>query len=182
MSSVRPTSSAGDPDRLRDGVPEFPDHPTLTQIAQRQMQIDTWDAMSVDGYRFAKPGAIISFLLTAIMVVLVLTPIPPNWPWDIPLCILSIFSAVVMVVCGLLWLDRPDSGPRPELLEIVPFTRAENLQLMSGQGAEPYGAICACPGCGDECTHLVRRPTDSEPDWATVTRCCRVCNREWVQA
>ncbi|WP_118915722.1 hypothetical protein [Mycobacterium shigaense] len=182
MVAVRAVSGDGDPDRLRGGVAEFPVHPTLSQIAQRQNQIDTWDALRVGGYRFAKPGTIISFLLTAAMVVLVVTPVPPNWPWDIPLCIVSIFSAVVMVVCGLLWLDRPSAGPRPELLEIVPFTRAENLQLMRAQPAEPYCATCVCPGCGDESTHLLRKPSDGEPDWATVTRRCRICQREWAQA
>jgi hypothetical protein len=182
MAAVRPASGEGVPDRLRNGVPRFPDHPTLAQIAQRQMQVDAWDALRVDGYRFAKPGTIISFLLTAGMVVLVVTPIPPNWPWNIPLSILSIFSAVVMVVCGLLWLDRPYAGTRPELLEIVPFTRAENLQLMSAQLPEPYLASCVCPGCGDESTHLLRKPSDGEPEWATVMRHCRVCEREWAQA
>lgn len=182
MASVRPSSDEEDPDRWRPGLPNMPDHPTLLQIAQRQMEIDAWDALNVDGYRFAKPGTIISFLVTAVMVVLVVTPIPPNWPWDIPLCILSIFSAVVMVVCGLLWLDKPFSGPRPELLAIVSFTWVENLQLMSTQATEEYRATCACPGCGNESTHLLRKLRDGEPDWATVTRRCRVCGREWAQA
>jgi hypothetical protein len=181
MSSVRPGSSEGGPDRSGVALPDLPDHPTLAQIAQRQMEIDAWDALRVDGYRFAKPGTIVSFLITAAMVFLVVTPIPPNWPWNIPLCILSIFSAVVMVVCGLLWLDRPFAGPRPELLEIVPFTRAENLRLMSGQDIEPYCATCTCPGCGDESTHQLRKPSGEEPEWATVTRHCRRCEREWAQ-
>lgn len=181
MASARPPSGEGNPDRWGRPLPDSSEHPTLAQIARRQMEIDAWDALRVDGYRFAKPGTIISFLLTAVMVILVVTPIPPNWPWNIPLCLLSIFSAVVMVVCGLLWLDKPYAGPRPELLEIVPFTRAENLRLMSTQADEPYHATCACPGCGDESTHQLRKPTDGEPDWATVTRHCRVCRREWAQ-
>lgn len=181
MASVRPASDEGGPDRLGPRLPDLPEHPSLTQIAQRQMEIEAWDALSVHGYRFAKPGAIISFLITAVMVVLVVTPVPPNWPWNIPLCILAIFAAVAMVVCGLLWLDKPYAKPRPELLEIVPFIREENLRLMSAQAIEPYRAACTCPGCGNESTHLLRKPSDGEPDWATVTRHCRVCEREWAQ-
>ncbi|MDT5115744.1 MAG: hypothetical protein QOE30_1483 [Mycobacterium sp.] len=160
---------------------DFPYHPTLLEIAQRQLEIDVWDALQVGGYRFAKPGFIISFLISAVMLFLALTPIPPNWPWNIPLVIVAIFGAVAMVVCGLLWFDTPSGGPRPERLAIVPFSRTENLHLMNGQPVEPYCATCTCPGCGDLSTHLVHQPAEGEPEWATVTRACRVCAREWSQ-
>jgi hypothetical protein len=160
----------------------FPDHPTLSEIANRQKEIATWEALNVGGYRFAKPGAIIGFLLCVVMVILVVTPIPPNWPWNIPLVILAVFTAVGTAVCALLWFDSPDIGPRPELLQIVRFSRAENLHLMDGQANEPYQANCTCPGCGDLSTHLIREPAEAEPDWATVTRQCGVCAREWAQA
>ncbi len=160
---------------------DFPYHPTLLGIAQRQQEIDVWDALQVGGYRFAKPGTIISFLISAVMLFFALTPIPPNWPWNIPLVIVAIFGAVAMVVCGLLWLDTPSPGPRPERLEIAPFSRAENLHLMSEQSVESYSATCTCPGCGDLSTHLVRQPAEGEPGCATVTRHCRVCAREWSQ-
>jgi hypothetical protein len=160
----------------------FPNHPTLSEIARWQKEIEAWEALNVGGYRFAKPGTIIGFLISTVMVVLAVTPIPPNWPWNIPLAILAIFTAVATVVCGLLWFDNTDIGPRPESLEIVPFSRAENLHLMNGQGVEPYRATCTCPGCGDVSTHLVRQPAEGEPEWATVTRHCGVCKREWAQA
>ena len=188
MALVRPISEprtsrgshqyiASLPDSATSG--DFPYHPTLLEIAQRQQEIDVWDALQVGGYRFAKPGTIISFLISAVMLFLALTPIPPNWPWNIPLVIVAIFGAVAMVVCGLLWFDTPSGGPRPERLAIVPFSGAENLHLMNGQPVEPYLATCTCPGCGDLSTHLVRQPAEGEP--ATVTRRCRVCAREWSQ-
>lgn len=180
MALVRPTSEERDPDGVRPD--ESPHHPTLAQIAQRQREIEAWEALSVGGYSFAKPGTVLAFLVTAVAVFLVISPIPPNWPWNIPLSILAIFAAVVMVVCGLLWLDQPDVGQHPESLEIVPFSRTENLHLMSEQAIEPYYASCACPGCGDESTHLLRRTAEDEPQWAAVTRHCRVCGREWAQA
>jgi hypothetical protein len=159
-----------------------PDHPTMSDIAARRKEIEAWEARNVGGYRFAKPGTILGSLITAVMTVLVVTPIPPNWPWDIPLAMAAIFTAVATVVCGLLWFDRPRLAPRPELLEIVPFSRAENLQLMNGQAVEPYCAICTCPGCGDTSTHLIRLPAEGEPEWAAFIRRCGVCKREWAQA
>ncbi|MCV7410818.1 hypothetical protein AWC05_25815 [Mycobacterium florentinum] len=161
---------------------EFPYHPTLLEVAQRQQELDVWEALQVGGYRFAKPGTIISCLVSAVMLFLALTPIPPNWPWNIPLVIVAIFGAVAMVVCGLLWFDTPQAGPRPEQLALVPFARAENLYLMNAQPVEPYLARCTCPGCGDESTHLVRQPVEGEPEWSTVTRQCRACGREWAQS
>jgi hypothetical protein len=180
MALVRAISEQRDPDGVRPD--DSPRHPTLVQIAQRQREIEAWEALSVSGYRFAKPGTILGFLVTAVAVFLTVTPVPPNWPWNIPTSILAIFAAVAMVVCGLLWLDQPDAGQRPESLEIVPFSRAENLHLMGEQAIEPYYASCTCPGCGDESTHLLRRTTEGEPQWAAVTRHCRVCEREWAQA
>jgi hypothetical protein len=159
-----------------------PDHPTLTDIAQRRKEIEAWEARNVGGYRFAKPGTIIGSLITAVMTVLVITPIPPNWPWDIPLAMAAIFTAVATVVCGLLWFDRPRLAPRPELLEIVPFSRAENLKLMNCQAVEPYLAICTCPGCGDTSTHLIRLPAEGDPEWAAFIRRYGLCKREWAQA
>ncbi|MGO9927531.1 MAG: hypothetical protein ACLPLP_15785 [Mycobacterium sp.] len=161
---------------------DFANHPTLLEISQRQKEIEAWEAMNVGGYRFAKPGTIIGFLISAAMVVVALTPIPPNWPWNIPLVMLAISTAVATAVFGLLWFGNPDIGPRPESLTIVPFSRAENLHLMNGQALEPYRATCTCPGCGDLSTHLIRRPADDEPDWAIATRRCGVCAREWAQA
>ena len=159
---------------------DFPNHPTLLEIAQRQKEIEAWEALNVGGYRLAKPGTIIGALISAVMVVVATTPIPLNWPWNIPLVILAMFTAVLTVVCGLLWFDHPDG--RPESLEIVPVSRAENLHRMHGQDIEPYRAICACPGCGDISTHLIREPAEGEPAWAAVTRHCEVCEREWAQA
>lgn len=159
-----------------------PDHPTLAEIAQRQQEIEAWTALNVGGYRFAKPGTIVGALISVVLVVLAVTPIPPNWPWDIPTMILAIFTAVGTVTCGLLWFDNPHPPPRPESLVIVPFTRAENLWLMGQQLQEPYRAICTCPGCGDTSAHLIREPAKDEPDWAMVTRRCGVCEREWSQA
>jgi hypothetical protein len=169
---------------VTDSPPQVPrpDHPTLSDIAARRREIEAWERRNVGGYRFAKPGTIIGSLITAVMTVLVITPIPPNWPWDIPLAMAAIFTAVATVVCGLLWFDRPRLAPRPELLEIVPFLRAENLQLMNGQAVEPYCAICICPGCGDTSTHLVRLPAEGEPEWAAFIRRCGLCKREWAQA
>jgi hypothetical protein len=157
-------------------------HPTLSEIARRQKEIDDWETRNVGGYRFAKPGAIIGFLVTALLMFLAITPVPPNWPWNIPLVIAATFTAVSTVVCGLLWFERPDIGPRPESLHIVPFSRTENVHLMSSQLIQPYQATCPCPGCGDECTHQVRTPTGAEPAWAKVTRRCTICGREWAQA
>jgi hypothetical protein len=159
-----------------------PSHPTLSDVAQRRKEIAAWEVRNVGGYRIAKPGTIIGSLVSAVLVVLVVTPIPPNWPWDIPLAILSIFMTGATVVCGLLWFDKPRLPPRPELLEIVPFSRAENLQLMNDQAVEPYRAICTCPGCGDTSTHLIRVPARGEPEWAAFTRRCGTCKREWAQA
>lgn len=185
---VRPTSP--EPDDIghrpnnapaRQKGDEFPYHPTLLEIAQRRHEIAVWEALQVGGYRFAKPGAVVSFLVSAVMLFLALTPVPPNWPWNIPLVIVAVFGAVAMVVCGLLWFDTPKAGPRPEALAIVPFSRDENLHLMSRQPDEPYCARCTCPGCGDQATHLVRKPADGEPRWSTVTRQCRVCERQWAQ-
>lgn len=187
MVLVRPVSEQRETRERLAGCAEppsgvgFPYHPTLLEIAQRQQEIDVWEAMQVGGYRFAKPGTIISFLISATMLLLALTPIPPNWPWNIPLVIVAIFGAVAMVVCGLLWFDTPKAGPRPERLSIAPYSRAENLYLMNGQPAEPYLATCACPGCGDMSTHLVRQPVEGEPQWSTVIRQCRICGREWAQ-
>jgi hypothetical protein len=191
MTSVGPTS----PDKVRRashepppnavGPPakiDSPDHPTLLEIAAREKKIETWDALNVGGYPWAKPGAIVGFLVSAVMMVIALTPIPPNWPWDIPLVILSVFTSVATVVCGLLWFDNPDIGARPESLEIVPFSRAENLRLMQEQAVEPFQAACTCPGCGHASTHRIREPADNEPHWAAATRHCAVCKREWAQA
>lgn len=157
-------------------------HSTLSEIAHRQQEIEAWEAMNVGGYRFAKPGSIIGFLITAVLVFLAVTPVPPNWPWNIPLFILATFTAVGTVVCGLLWFEHPDIGSRPEPLKILPFSRAENLQMMNEQAIEPYRACCPCPGCGDESIHRVRAPREFSPQWATVTRQCGVCAREWAQA
>jgi hypothetical protein len=180
MASVRPVSEQRETRRHMPS--EFPYHPTLLEIAQRQQELDVWEALQVGGYRFAKPGAIISFLVSAVMLFLALTPIPPNWPWNIPLVIGAVFGAVAVVVCGLLWFDNPKVGPRPDRLAIVPFSRAENLQLMSRQPVEPYLAAGTCPGCGDAATHLVRQRVEGEPEWSTVTRQCRICGREWSQS
>jgi hypothetical protein len=192
MASVRPLSGqrrtrgsrerAASPSESQQDSVEFPYHPTLLEIAQRRQELDVWEALQVGGYRFAKPGAVISFLISAVMLFLALTPVPPNWPWNIPLTIVAIFGAVATVVCGLLWFDTPKAVRRPEPLAIVPFSRAENQYLMSGQAVEPYCARCACPGCGDVSTHLVRTPAAGEPEWSTVTRRCRVCGREWAQS
>jgi hypothetical protein len=191
MARVRPSTDEG----MQFGFParlaaptnspldvRRPDHPTLSDIARRRKEIAAWEARNVGGYRFAKPGTIIGSLITAVMTLLVITPIPPNWPWDIPLAMAAIFTAVATVVCGLLWFDRPRLAPKPELLEIVPFSRAENLQLMNGQAVEPYRAICVCPGCGDTSTHLIRLPAAGEPEWAAFIRRCGLCKREWAQA
>jgi hypothetical protein len=157
-------------------------HPTLAEVAQRKQEIDLWEALNVGGYRFAKAGTIVGALVSAVLVILAVTPIPPNWPWDIPTMILAVFTAVGTVTCGLLWFDNPRAASRPEALEIVPFSRAENLRLMTEQTVEPYCAVCTCPGCGDTSTHLIREPATSEPGWAMVTRRCGVCEREWAQA
>ncbi|MEE6136555.1 hypothetical protein SKC41_09430 [Mycobacterium sp. 050128] len=188
MAAVRPIPELRETSPRRTDLPtsgprgEFPYHPTLLEIAQRQQELDVWEALQVGGYRFAKPGTIISFLVSAVMLFLALTPIPPNWPWNIPLVIVAIFGAVTMVVCGLLWFDTPKAGPRPQRLAIVPFSRAENLHLMNAQPVEPYLAACACPGCGDQSTHLVRQPVEGEPEWSIVIRQCRDCGREWAQS
>jgi hypothetical protein len=159
-----------------------PIHPTLAEVAQRKREIELWDALNIGGYRFAKPGTIVGAVVSAVLVVLAVTPIPPNWPWDIPTMILAVFTAVATVTCGLLWWDNPHAASRPEALEIVPFSRAENLRLMADQTREPYSAVCSCPGCGDTSTHLIREPAIGEPGWAMVTRHCGVCEREWAQA
>jgi len=161
---------------------DFPNHPTLSEIATRQKEIESWEAMNVGGYRWAKPGTVIGSLICAVMIVLAVTPIPPNWPWNIPLVVVAIFTAVGTVVCVLLWFDTPDIGPRPELLVIVPFSRAENLHLMQEQAVEPFQAICTCPGCGHTDTHRIREHAERDPGWAAVTRHCGVCEREWAQA
>lgn len=184
MALVRPISEQSETRQRRtDPLPDngFPYHPTLLEIAQRQQELELWETLQVGGYRFAKPGTIISFAVCAVTLFLALSPIPPNWPWNIPLIIVAIFGAVAMVVCGLLWFDTPRAGPRPEPLSIVPFSRAENLHLMSEQPVEPYLPTCTCPGCGEVSTHLVRQPVEDEPQWSTVTRQCRVCGREWSQ-
>lgn len=157
-------------------------HPTLAEVAQRKQEIELWEALNVGGYGFAKTGTIIGAVVSAVLVVLAVTPIPPNWPWDIPTMILAVFTAVATVTCGLLWFDNPRAASRPEPLEIVRFSRAENLRLMTDQTEEPYSAACACPGCGDVSTHLIREPASGEPGWAMVTRRCGVCEREWAQA
>ena len=159
-----------------------PSHPTLAEVAQRKREIELWEALNVGGYRFAKPGTIIGAVISAVLVILVVTPIPPNWPWDVPTMILAVFTAVATVTCGLLWFDNPRAASRPEALEIVPFSRAENLHLMTEQPVEPYSAVCTCPGCGDSSTHLIREPATGEPEWAMVTRRCAVCEREWAQS
>lgn len=156
-------------------------HPTLAEIARRQREIEAWTARNVGGYGFAKPGTIVGSLLSAVLVVLAVTPIPPNWPWDIPTMILAIFTAVGTVTCGLLWFDSPRPVPRPEPLAIVPFTRAENLRLIGRQPPAPYSAVCACPGCGEMSAHPIHEPAGGEPDWAMVIRRCAVCEREWAQ-
>jgi hypothetical protein len=190
MALVRPAAEEGVRRGLRirfagvAGSPveaQRPEHPTLSDVAARRREIEAWEARNVGGYRFAKPGTIIGSLITAAMTVLVVTPIPPNWPWDIPLAIAAIVTAVATVVCGLLWFDQPRLAPCPEMLEIVPFSRAENLQLMSGQAVEPYLATCACPACGNTSTHLIRMPADGEPEWAAFIRRCGLCQREWAQ-
>jgi hypothetical protein len=181
MASVEPTSQ----DKARRASPanlDCPTHPTLLEIAAQQKKIASWEALNVGGYRWAKPGAIVGLLVSAVMMVLALTPIPPNWPWDIPLVILSVFTSVATVVCGLLWFDHRDIGPRPKLLEIVPFSRPENLRLMLEQAVEPFQPVCTCPGCGHACTHRIREPDENEPHWAAATRHCAVCKREWAQA
>jgi hypothetical protein len=160
---------------------ERPGHPTLAEIAQRQQEIRAWEALNVGGYRFAKPGTIIGSLVSAVLVVLAVTPIPPNWPWDIPTMIVAVFTAVATVTCGLLWFDNPQRAPRPEVLVIVPFSRAENVRLMQAQPVTPYRAICTCPGCGDTSAHLIRESVSDEPDWAMVTRRCALCEHEWAQ-
>jgi len=116
---------------------DFPYHPTLSEIAQHQMEIEKWEALRPGGYRFAKPGTIIGFLIWAVIAFLAATPLRTNWPWNVPLAILAIFTTVATVVCGLLWFDTPDIGPRPESSTIVPFARAENLHLMRGQAVVP---------------------------------------------
>ena len=183
MASVRPTSHEPPPDAVDPPAKrDYPDHPTLLEIAAREKKIESWDALNVGGYPWAKPGTIVGFLVSAAMLVVALTPIPPNWPWDIPLVILSVFTSVATVVCGLLWFDNPDIGARPESLEIVPFSRTENLRLMQLQAVEPFQAVCTCPGCGHASTHRIREPADNEPHWAAATRHCAVCKREWAQA
>jgi hypothetical protein len=191
MTLARPTNQQTVRRGVRELCPEPADstvksdvanHPTLLEIATRQKEIESWEALNVGGYQWAKPGTIIGSLTCAVLIFLALTPIPPNWPWNIPLLVVAIFTAVATVVCGLLWFDSPDIGPRPELLEIVPFSRAENLHLMQGQAVEPFQAICTCPGCGHTDTHRIREHAGREPGWAAVTRHCGVCKREWAQA
>jgi hypothetical protein len=182
MASAQATSEERDEFPDPSATTDVAHHPTLAEIEQRQREIEIWDALSVGGYRFAKAGTIISFLVTTVAVFLIVSPVPPNWPWNVPLSIGATFAAVAMVVCGLLWLDKPDIGLRPELLKVVPFSRAEDQDLINGQDIEPYSACCTCPGCGEESTHLVRRPAKGDPAWASVTRQCRVCKRAWAQS
>ncbi|WP_142274405.1 hypothetical protein [Mycobacterium scrofulaceum] len=190
MALVSPSSGQGGPRRVGRSSTEFADraapvprtHPTLAEIARRQQEIRAWEDLNIGGYRFARPGTIVGSLVCGVLVVLVVTPIPPNWPWDIPTMILAVFTAVATVTCGLLWFDNPHPPPRPEPLAIVPFSRAENLRLMADQAVQAYRAVCACPGCGDNSAHLIRVAARDEPGWAMVTRRCAVCEREWAQA
>jgi hypothetical protein len=186
MAVVRPTHHGRARRGLRELSParaniDMPSHPTLADIADRQKEIELWEALNVGGYWFAKPGTFIGSLICIVMVVLAVTPIPPNWPWNIPLVILATFTAVGTGICGLLWFDNPRPSPCPEVLEIAPFKRAENLDLMREQPIELFQANCICPGCGDTATHRIREPVDGEPGWAVAVRRCAVCEREWAQ-
>ena len=131
---------------------------------------------------WARPGAIVGFLVSTVMIVIALTPIPPNWPWDIPLVILSVFTSVATVVCGLLWFDNPHIGPAPSCWRSCRSRATENLRLMQEQVIEPFRAACTCPGCAHASTHRIREPAENEPHWAAATRHCAVCEREWAQA
>src|ERR1700687_4463561 len=103
MALNRPPSEEGPPRAIN-----FPHDPTQSDIARRHKESEAWEALNVGGYRFAKPGTIVGFLISAVLVVLALTPIPPNWPWDIPLALLAVFTTVATVICGLLWFDNRD--------------------------------------------------------------------------
>lgn len=76
MASVRPIS--GQRGIRQHPNTEFPYHPTLLEVAQRQQELDVWETLQVGGYGFAKPGTIISFLISAVMLFFALSPIPPN--------------------------------------------------------------------------------------------------------
>ena len=163
----------------------FPDHPTLLEIAERQKEIDRWDLLDTSvRRRNAKWGCIAGSLTSVVLLVLILSPLPPNYPWDAPAGVLVLFMVVASAICGLVWYDDPNLGrKRPEPLEVVPFSAAENRVLMSEQQEEVFFPACACPGCGDVLVHKMRKPDKGvEPLWAQVIRHCDTCQREWAES
>jgi len=164
----------------------FPDHPTLLEIAERQKEIDRWDLLDTSvRRRNAKWICLGGNVLSPTALIVAWWPsIPPHWPWDLFLALVAVMMFAVAMIAALVWHEDPNHGrKRPEPLEVVPFSAAENLVLMSDQQEEVFFPACACPGCGDVLVHKMRISHKGvEPLWAQVIRHCDTCQREWAES
>ncbi|BCO56119.1 hypothetical protein MINTM005_13630 [Mycobacterium intracellulare] len=163
----------------------FPDHPTLIDIANRELEMADWDRLRAQCMRqcrgmFWGGGLAAIVCLAAALLFMDIT----LWV-AIPAFVGVIFFSLVFC-CGCEALYGEDipyypECPRPEPLQLVPFSAGENRVLISEQAPEIFLSGCACPGCGDVDVHLLRTAGPGDPEWANVIRTCKTCQREWAQ-
>ncbi|PJE04075.1 MAG: hypothetical protein CK429_32010 [Mycobacterium sp.] len=150
------------------------EHPTLAQVAERQKEIDAWEAGRSWSKRRARniaSGALGGTLLTIGAEAIT--------GWGL-LLLAAVLLAIVMAVFGGVWLFGQYPYPGPKELNIVPFTDEENQHWMEVSSPGTFVAVCPCPGCGNIEAHLIRAPEGEEQ--GEVVRRCGVCEREWAQA
>ncbi|OQZ87913.1 hypothetical protein BST11_25460 [Mycobacterium alsense] len=162
-------------------VVDFPSHPTLLEIAQRQRKIDRWDLDERRGRRRVR----LTYTLSLVVGLLILVT-GALWAASADNILGAFQAAAGLPLCGVgvwAWTHRNDKfhGNRPAPLVLVPFSDAENRVRMSEQEPEVFLGGCTCPGCGELAIHKIRQPAMGEPEWAEVIRHCDVCGREWAQ-
>ena len=152
-------------------------HPTLLDIANRESQILDWEIRKA---RFDKrkpigSGAIYLSGAISLCGAVASVTVGPS------LAYLTWFMAFLILVFGLTYRGFPP-GPRPSKIPLGRYADWENSKLARNQEKERFWAQCACPGCGEVTTHLLLdEDPDWLPDWATVTRECESCGRQWAQ-
>lgn len=164
---------------------DFPHHPTLLDIAQRETEILQWHRQRARCARVDKimiaagaPGAIAGLLAFAAFL-------GSPWLWAAIPAFVLFLGCTLMFFIGLgEFAEHGHTYPGAECptpLELVPFSEGENRHLIARQEPEVFLAACACPGCGDVGVHFMRQPGPEAPRWAGVVRQCQTCNREWAQ-
>lgn len=155
-------------------------HPTLLDIANRDMEIQRWDDEAAWCRKHWDRVARITAWVSGVLWLAALT-VPGFVATGILVLIALASSCLTVMVFSIRSEPLPElvGRPRPIKLKIVPFTQSENFSLVVNQAPEIFLHCCACPGCGNVSVHKIDAPVYVR--WASVIRTCDVCSREWAQ-